>query len=238
MKRQKDLINRQDWDTLIILDACRWDYFVEEYSSFIHNGKLECILSPASNTFTWLRVVFPNSYDITVYGSHPVLNSFGFGRSGYTAKPHFRRIVDIWKEGWDNHLSTVPPEKVNSFVLKDIRAGVFQGINIIWYMQPHAPWIGRTRLTEPGEGWDEFVHIRIWKAFREGKRSLEELRRAYRDNVKLVLEWAACLIPFLKGRTIVTSDHGELLGEGHGFEHPPGRSDKELREVPWLIIDG
>ena len=47
MKNQQKLIERENWDYLIILDACRFDYFVDEYPNFL-DGKLFKAVSPAS----------------------------------------------------------------------------------------------------------------------------------------------------------------------------------------------
>ena len=60
----------------------------------------------------------------------------------------------------------------------------------------------------------------------------------YIFNLNQVLYEVSGLIEYLSGRIIITSDHGELLGEdrlyGHG--HPlPAR--KELIEVPWIILE-
>ena len=166
------------------------------------------------------------------------MNSLGIERSGYKASPHFRKIVDIWKKGWVEELSTVPPEEVNKVVLKDITKGLFKGRNIIWYMQPHAPWIGKTKLTGFGEGWDDKESLHeIWAKIRKGEIDKKKLREAYRDNLRLVLKSVSELVPYLNGKTVITSDHGELLGEYGMFEHPPNWKVKELRVVPWLEVE-
>jgi hypothetical protein len=236
-EKQEHLIHGTSWDNLIILDACRYDYFEREYDRFIE-GELRKVRSPASNTYTWLKRVFNKRHDVTVYGSHPVLNSLGIRRYGYTAQPHFKRIVDVWKWGWDKSLGTVPPGEVNKSVLADIKSGSFRGRNIIWYMQPHAPWIGETRLTEYSEGWDDKRHVyELWKKIIRGEISADILRQAYRDNLRLVLQNVSELIPYLDGKTIVTSDHGELLGERGMFEHPRYSKLRALCEVPWLVVE-
>ncbi len=154
VRKQKHLIHKGDWDIIIILDACRYDYFKEEYKNFL-SGELKKAHSPGSNTYTWLRLVFNKWYNITLYSAHPALNSLGIERAGYKALPHFRKIVDIWNKGWVKELSTVPSEEVNKTVLEDVKRGALKGKNIIWYMQPHAPWIGNTKLTGFGKGWND-----------------------------------------------------------------------------------
>ena len=76
---QKQKIRSGEWDALIVLDACRYDYFADTYKKYL-SGKLVKANSPASGTFKWLRSVFGNYFDATIFGSHPVLNSLGIPR--------------------------------------------------------------------------------------------------------------------------------------------------------------
>jgi hypothetical protein len=63
------------------------------------------------------------------------------------------------------------------------------------------------------------------------------LRAAYQTNLEIVLAAVADLIRFMSGRIIITSDHGELLGEGGRYSHFVGSERPELIEVPWLIVE-
>jgi len=78
---------------------------------------------------------------------------------------------------------------------------------------------------------------------------IEGLRKAYRENLYIVLKYASKLCKhFLKRkRIIITSDHGELLGEEGTYEHPNGPIEKILnnlfnkrriilQEVPWFKV--
>jgi len=64
------------------------------------------------------------------------------------------------------------------------------------------------------------------------------LKKAYLDNLHIVLKNAQALCEKLDGKTIITSDHGELLGEkglyGHG---PPLPRHEKLLTVPWFILN-
>jgi len=52
------------------------------------------------------------------------------------------------------------------------------------------------------------------------------------------LKYVSELIKDLNGTIIITSDHGELLGEGGYYCHGPGipSSNSFLMEIPWLKI--
>jgi hypothetical protein len=235
---QLNLLRREPWQTLIVLDACRYDYFAEEVGAYLE-GELSRAWSPGYDTYSWLGVVFSGEHSVTVYSAHPALNSLGVPRGGYLAKPHFARIVDIWRDGWASELSTVPPEAVNRVVLRDVEMGRFVGRNIVWYMQPHAPWIGETKITGFARDWnDKDAVLGAWRDAVAGRISLETLRAAYRDNLRLVLAAVSELIPHLGSGVVVTADHWEMLGEGGVFEHPGATGRRLQREVPWLEIGG
>lgn len=61
------------------------------------------------------------------------------------------------------------------------------------------------------------------------------LRRAYRDNLRLVLREVDRLVSRLDCAVVVTSDHGEFLGESGRYFHPDTH-DPLVREIPWLEV--
>jgi hypothetical protein len=77
-----------------------------------------------------------------------------------------------------------------------------------------------------------------------GLVSRERLWEAYLDNLELVLEHVWQLSDELGGRTVITSDHGNLLGERAWpvpvrlYGHPRGVRSKPLVTVPYAVIDG
>jgi len=238
LDKQEEIVDETSWDTLIILDACRYDYFAMRYPHFFE-GKLKKLKSPASWTYNWLPKVFGDTYNITVYSAHPGINSRGTGRRmGYVASDHFKKIVDVWDLGWDPEVGTVHPSKINEAVLNDLKDGKFVGKNLIWYIQPHSPWIGKTRLSEPRDNWNDKKALgELIRKFKSGEVSWSLLQQAYSDNLDLVLEHVSQLLPHLPGKTVITSDHGELLGEWNRFGHPGHLVLTKLREVPWLEVD-
>jgi len=286
---------RENWDYLIILDACRYDYFEKIYKRYL-NGKLKKVVSPGSDTFEWCKKVFVGRYDDVVYISvHPLINSKGVKVRGFNAVEHFHEVIDVWDWGWDDKLGTVHPRVVNKVVLKAKKEYPDKRF-IIHYAQPHAPYLTLGNLTRkqttvlPSYKVDLLLHylrrilepishklvgIKITEKIRtsllvrwlEIRRSLnlttrsEEtgrfgthgsidpmyvalrevgekgLRRAYMDNLKIVLKYVAKLVKELSGKIIVTADHGELLGEGGHYSHQGGKRVPALVEVPWFCID-
>jgi len=240
---------------LIILDACRFDYFKGEYEGFL-SGDLDKVWSGGRDTFEYVKNIWPSYYDVTyVSGATPINSvvdeSFLKGKlgnlyGGYIPKRHFKEIIDVWNHGWDLSLGTVPPREVTDAAIK---YGDRKRL-VIHYFQPHAPYIGRHRLL--GYIGKEYCGVRnlelaqagvqmnppdtkIWTALREGIVPREELRRAYRSNLRLALGEVKSLIKELDGKIVVTSDHGELLGEDGLYAH--SRIDHpKLMDITWLVV--
>ncbi len=140
-KGEKSLM-REDWKYLIVLDACRYDYFEKLFPHYL-GGRLRFAVSPASDTREWVEKTFWGRYDGVVYiSANPHINSAGvdIANIGFDPTEHFYKIVDAWDFGWNDKLGTVPPEEVNEaavaakFIHPDKRL-------IIHYLQPHAPYL-------------------------------------------------------------------------------------------------
>jgi len=281
-------VTEEDWDHLIVLDGCRYDYFLKVHASFLE-GKLEKVVSVGSNTVEWRDNSFPGNYDDVVYVSaNPHINST-VEVGGFRGGEHFHEVVDVWCWGWDRELGTVHPSVVNEAALRARREHPGRRL-IVHYLQPHCPYIGyqpgrsgfpsqepASRTVLDGVGSDahrqrlrEKVYELISAAssnpamrragfLRKGllwrlrevlglppespmdaaRRALgvAGLRHAYAGNLELVLEHVSELLNVLPGTVVVTSDHGDLLGEGGRFSHGYGRKDPLLLQVPWFTVE-
>jgi len=104
-------------------------------------------------------------------------------------------------------------------------------------IQPHGPWIGKTKLLVSGKPRGKHaVNAEIVEKVKRGEITISRLREAYRDNLRLVLEYVEKIVKESEGGVIITSDHGEMLGEYRLFLHPCGIECKILRQVPWLEL--
>jgi len=182
-----------------------------------------------------LKRVWVGYWDLTYFSASPAINSKGVPVWGFRATDRFSEIVDIWDSGWHDELSTVPPWEVNKAVISEPRDR-----SVIHYMQPHGPWIGETKLTMPDVKLDMREPIGVDKLIADrvesGEISADTLKVAYRDNLKLVLSYVRDVVKHLSGTIVISSDHGELLGEYGLYLHPPEVNYPELRVVPWLIV--
>jgi hypothetical protein len=105
---------------------------------------------------------------------------------------------------------------------------------IIHFMQPHHPFIESDIVDTSGFDEDEFAHE--WDEARKGEISNSEIKEAYEKNLDLVLHEANELLPELSGKTVITSDHGNLIGEQGMYSHPPYKDLEPLRKVPWHVV--
>lgn len=277
---QKMKIMNSEWKTLIILDACRYDYFEGSYNYYL-NGELEKVISPATHTDEWRHRIFDKEFLNLVYVSaNPRINS-KVPVTGFNARNRFYRVIDVWDWGWDENLSTVPPEAVNRAALKAIAKYPSKKL-VVHYMQPHAPYtppISQSikKLSEKEKqliillrrGGKRVLGIRLKKIgqflirledilnqerLRQGifekYGSLmpdpasvgyflgdDFLRNVYKNNLRYVLKYVKRLVEISSRKTVVTADHGELLGERGEYDHPHDmHSVSELKVIPWLII--
>jgi len=67
----------------------------------------------------------------------------------------------------------------------------------------------------------------------------EGFRKAYEDNLRIVLEHVRMLLEEVEGKFVVVGDHGELLGEEGRFGHIYEREFlAPLTTVPWFRVRG
>jgi len=262
---QKKLVHQRQFDVLIILDACRYDFFENTVWSYL-DGKLMPVKSPASVTIDWLRRTWANRRwdDIVYVSASPMVNKRGL-ISGFDARKHFRDIIEVWDQGWDERLSTVPPGSVNiatrlaltKYRLRGQKLGQDYRM-IIHYVQPHAPYITFKKITElitktsfahdiadialrregrlAGKIAIDYVILALLKEhLRSTDKVNKALRMAYEENLRWVLRHVAELTTHLDAKIVITADHGELLGE-YGLYFHMTLPLPHLRTVPWFTV--
>ncbi len=215
----------EDWDFLIILDACRYDTFKK--LNFI-KGKLEKKISLGSNTVGWFRRNFTKPYYDIVYimGNPKIITANSSGVK-------FFHQENVWDYGWDDLLNTVPPENVSEAALKLSKKYPDKRM-IIHYVQPHVPYIGKTLIKDKkGKILDGLA---ISDEVKFNNYPISKIKKAYEENLKIVLDDVNKLIKGLRGKIVVTADHGELFGEWGLYFHPEGIYIKKLIEIPWLKV--
>ncbi|MFC4245640.1 hypothetical protein ACFOZ7_01240 [Natribaculum luteum] len=233
----------REWDTLLVLDACRADLFEEVVETETYDS-YERVYSAGSATNEWVRANFsgPAQTDCVYVTGNPVVS-----RQVETAFHHF---LEPWREEFDPEIGTVPPEPVTETALA-AREQFPEKRLIVHYLQPHYPFIEAPHLRYAEFNGTEEVTVKnakpgatdIWEAVGLGYENPDDVWDAYADNLRRVMD---AIEPLLDqpGRTVITSDHGNMLGEQMPllpmglYGHPPGIHHPILREVPWAVVDG
>jgi hypothetical protein len=103
-------------------------------------------------------------------------------------------------------------------------------------MQPHFPSLAEHR--DGGVALDEFGDepMSVWEELRFGNRSVEDVWKSYRENLRIVLDEVTLLLENVDAeQTVVTADHGNAVGERGIYGHAEGVGLDCLREVPWCV---
>jgi len=228
-------VMEEDWDNLIILDACRYDLF-EEVNSI--DGELTSVISGDSSTSGFLKHNFGDEYfaDTVYVSANPQVQRHEVGR-------RFHDCIRLWETEWDNKLNTVPPENVTNAAIK-VQQKYPNKRLIIHYIQPHYPFIGELGQTiEQGSITGDGVVKKdrsigsIWDQLEAGDVEKNLVLKAYKENLEIAFPEVERLIDNLTGKSIVTSDHGNELGKYNIYGHPGGVFLDSLVRVPWLTIN-
>lgn len=162
---QKDLIEKKDWDCLIILDACRYDFFESNYGRYL-NGRLRKVISEGYNTSQWLKGTFSGGdYGDCIYiSTHPGVNSKGIEViGGFDGSELFSEVIDLWDSGWEEETGTVPPDSVARATLEVRNEN--QGKRVIsHFMQPHIPYLNLDRSVKIKTKKPLVTRLRSWVA--------------------------------------------------------------------------
>lgn len=226
------------WDNLIILDACRFDYFERESEL---PGRLDYRYSRGATTSEFIRANFSESraHD-TVY----ISSNGWYLKLRDKIDSEIYSYVDLQADDkgvrfYDETLRVPEPGSVTRHALSENSRHPNKRL-IIHYLQPHQPYLGTTGeeyFPHRAESLPSVVDEAV-----EGA-TLDKLHEAYAENLNIVLSEVGELLTELPGRTVVTADHGEMLGDRYeciptrDFGHHGGVYTEALVKVPWHVSD-
>lgn len=226
-----------DWDNLLILDACRYDHFEAVADS---TDGLSSVSSPGGNSKDFMDANFAGRdlHDTVYVTSNPHAERIPAGT--------FHAFEPVYMTDWSDEHETVLPDAVID-AAERARDEFEEKRLITHFMQPHAPYIGEYGRSIPHQvaRTPNASTRSVWANVRYGFEdvTIAEVRRAYRENVEIAYAAAMDLAASLNGKTVVTSDHGELLGERlypipvRGYGHAEVPNVSQVRDVPWYVIE-
>lgn len=237
MKSQLSLLRDSNWDILIVLDACRWDYWNEMY------GVGQPVRSPESCTRDWIRTIRDELEwsDVVGISGNPVVSAHS---------DFLKKFDDVGAVAHKkvNEVPTVPPGPIttalqSSAVLREERI-------YCHYIQPHAPYpfsnpplaIHRARPEHKNAEIDidgmpnELVRNIPMFVKESDEVTWQTVREGYRRNLEWVYDSVMDFAESATSSVVITSDHGEYLGEEGRFGHNCDYNSDIVRVVPWYEI--
>jgi hypothetical protein len=221
-------ISELEWDVLIILDGCRLDTYREVVNP---DAGIRVTMGSCSGEFVERNF---SDYDfkdtICVTGNPHYSEKIFKDLTGKAPESVFHSVFNTFENKWDEENGTVLPEKI----LEDFKTAekLFpEKRKILHFMQPHHPFV-KSDLDDDGVGIGESERFdTVWDKSRRGDVEEDEVRSAYRENLDYVISAIKGLETGGK-KVLITSDHGNFMGERGVYGHPCGSSSTLLRKVP------
>lgn len=216
------------------MDGCRADLFDDLSTEYGFLDDRSTIFSANSMTERWMDENFTEENrefysDVTYVCGNPYSEEV-------LDETLFESLIEVWKDYWDSESGTIPPRPIT-----DTAISIWQDQNpeklIIHYMQPHYPFLNYPALKSSvsRQSGSDVETINIWHQLRRGNVSRDIVYSAYLDNLDVVLSDIDLLLSTIDAdKVVVTSDHGNALGEYGVYGHPPDMTLNCLRTVPWI----
>ncbi|WP_143423243.1 alkaline phosphatase family protein [Halegenticoccus soli] len=226
-------IYARDWDLLIVLDACRLDLFQEVAGEYDYIPSVDEFRSLDSMTKHWmLRNFTPAHADEMSETAYVCGNPFS---EEVLKASDFALLDEVWRYAWSADLGTLPPRPITDRTINVAREHN-PGRIIAHYMQPHCPFISANNdyNQKKVEKWGA-QGTDVWHQLEAGEVDQEQVWRDYRQNLRYVLDDLELLLENIDAnQVVITSDHGNALGEWGLYGHPIHMPFKCLRNVPWV----
>jgi len=232
-------VPRAEWDTLVLLDGCRYDTFAAQNHL---DGDLSKRYSQASTSSEFFQANFHGEtyHDMVYVSANPWTSEL--------PADTFHDQIPAY-DAWDEELQTVTPEVMTEAVRRAHERYPDKRI-VAHYMQPHYPFIGERgreldhRGYAPDGDWAAMDSYSIWAQLQFGisNHSRSAVIEAYRENLRVALRELEGVLGDIDGKVVLSADHGNMLGECLGplpvpvYGHHDGVATPELIQVPWLEL--
>ncbi len=226
-----------DWDVLVILDACRLDLLrkvahEEPFKWFPSADEIDAIWSVGSTSKEWLQNTFTDEYSQEIERTACVT---GNPYMSAVDDAPFADLLHVDMADTEYGVKTVPPRWITDPGIDLWRRREDLGVDrlVLHYMQPHAPFRDRPEWFREFKGQEKFGS-QVWWRLCDGSVGFDEFWEAYADNLHWVLEDLDVLHGSIDGTIRVTADHGNAAGEHGIYGHPERVPVPAVRQVPWF----
>jgi hypothetical protein len=224
-----------EWDALVVLDACRPDLWDEVSDEYGFADGTRTVSSVGSATAEWMPKTFDTvDKETLARTAYVCANPFS---EQFLDPADFLDLDEVWRYAWDDDVGTVRPRPVTDRAVEAGRRLDYDRL-IVHYLQPHVPFLSSSESPALAtENFSPTADGRLpddWELVEQGERDLSTVWAEYRDNLRIVLDDVELLLSNLDAETVVlTSDHGNAVGEHGLYGHPGAIAVPALREVPW-----
>lgn len=226
-------ISDYEWENLVLIDGCRYDYYRD-----LRKGNVEDRITQGSCSSEFIENNFScgGFEDVILVSANLFTSEKWFEKlTGHELENVFYEYFNLFNTDWNEDAGTVLPCKVRE------KAELVEKLypekkKLIWFLQPHYPFytVGDTLGVNPDS--DKIEKGTAWEKAEKEIYSHDFVVKGYRENLKDVISEIDSLKNSLKGRTILTSDHGNYMGENGLYGHPYGDKSVYTRRVPVEVV--
>lgn len=252
----------EDWDLLIVLDACRVDAIKEisnEYD-FIDEESISSRWSVGSTSKEWINNTFTHKYEKELANTaYITANGFSYD---IRADDRNNAYIEFENTVLENREGLLVP--LLGGIVDESELGLLDGLwgdpdiaqdeenqRLPSSVTNHTIWVGRNtdfdrviaHYMQPhapfyssSKNYQELKNYeqKPFSALRSGTPK-DKVWDAYLDNLRFALDSVEILLNnFDAEKVIITADHGELFGELGLYSHQAGVPHPSLRRVPWV----
>ena len=190
-----------------------------------------------------------------------------YNHSDLDTKDYFGKIVDLWEYGYDENLGAIPPETVTNVGIEMLKKYPNKRYIIYYWQihDPYLYFLKKgethkeiTSRVNAVYKWTNLKNLinkfisdetfwTIKEKFGIESKGLAEtwlkygrsgIIKGYAEDLIYTLKNVKKMIDmFPNKKFVITTDHGELLGEYGKYGHAPSKRYKELIEVPWYEVN-
>jgi len=231
----------EEWDVLVILDACRHDLMKEvvEEEDYKFLKPVDSCYSAAGTSDEWMNKNFGEKHYEKAQRTAMVTGN-PYSDTNLDEKD-FEVLEEAWEYSYDKEKEAVLPRPITNSAIR-IQREENPDKMVIHYMQPHYPFLNHDNLSEGFslEGFGKEIRKSVWDELLLDNITREELWEAYKDNLKEVIEEVNILRKNMDAdKMVITADHGNAIGtplseEKFIYGHVAGLNIEPLRKVPWI----
>lgn len=238
LEKHSDLLHHSDWGTLVILDACRFDFFAKTVGDYFA-GDLRPVDSQAKMTRLWYERHWMGNYpETSLISEHPVpfrtQHPFwkNFGQAILSGKVSDECYLQKFDDG-------IAPKWLDpTLAINDLSKAKEENRILLHLDQPHGPFRGEQgrefvkKLFGEDKSWS-YKKVEEWG----GRNGFEKIERYYEENLRYILDKIQEDFSSLRGKVILTSDHAEMIGERGLYRHPGNLNHPSQTIVPWFEVE-